>query len=159
MPQASPPAVTARGYSTARAVRNEPGELSEVAVDDNVRPAFHSFGVACDIDGRLEPRAVKIVNQHRRGYRGPEAGPPWIMIAIRIEIRTYTHPDHNPIRNPNQSAGFNLITIYQFCPAEKCEVIFLIALREQYKHGCLQFDKKPDMEEQQPLYMVSQAVL
>ncbi|MFA7174399.1 MAG: hypothetical protein WC340_13500 [Kiritimatiellia bacterium] len=46
--------------------------LHPMLADDDVRPAFQSFGVACDSGLRLKTPPFKIVGQHRRRYRKPE---------------------------------------------------------------------------------------
>ncbi|MFA7173065.1 MAG: hypothetical protein WC340_06575 [Kiritimatiellia bacterium] len=49
--------------------------LHPMLADYDVRPAFQSFGVACDSGLRLKNPPLKIVNRHRRRYRQPEAKP------------------------------------------------------------------------------------
>ncbi|MFA7171818.1 MAG: hypothetical protein WC340_00135 [Kiritimatiellia bacterium] len=47
--------------------------LHSMLADDAVRAAFQSFDVACDSGLRLKTPPLKIVNQHRRRHRQPEA--------------------------------------------------------------------------------------
>ncbi|MFA7174824.1 MAG: hypothetical protein WC340_15725, partial [Kiritimatiellia bacterium] len=49
--------------------------LHSMLADDAVRPAFQSFGVACDSGLRLKTPPLKIVNQHRRRHRKLKAKP------------------------------------------------------------------------------------
>ncbi|MFA7173975.1 MAG: hypothetical protein WC340_11280 [Kiritimatiellia bacterium] len=49
--------------------------LHPMLAGDDGRPAFQSFGVACDSGLRLKTPPLKIVNQHRRRHRKPKTKP------------------------------------------------------------------------------------